>query len=82
MAAKAAAAIESMSFESALSELEQIVSKLERGDVELEESIAIYERGAKLKAHCEAKLKAAELKVEQIVQDGAGNARTEPANFD
>ena len=82
MAAKAAAAIESMSFESALSELEQIVSKLERGDVELEESIAIYERGAKLKAHCEAKLKAAELKVEQIVQDGAGNARPEPAKFD
>ena len=71
-----------MSFESALSELEQIVSKLERGDVELEESIAIYERGAQLKSHCEAKLKAAELKVEQIVQDGAGNPRPEAASFD
>ena len=58
------------------------MSKLERGDVELEESIAIYERGAKLKAHCEAKLKAAELKVEQIVQDGTGAARTEAANFE
>lgn len=82
MATKAAADIEKMSFESALSELEQIVSKLERGDVELEESIAIYERGAQLKAHCEAKLKAAELKVEQIVQDGAGNPRPEAASFD
>ncbi len=82
MATKAAADIEKMSFESALSELEQIVSKLERGDVELEESIAIYERGAQLKSHCEAKLKAAELKVEQIVQDGAGNPRPEAASFD
>ena len=82
MAAKAAAEIDKLSFEAALSELEQIVSKLERGDVELEETIAIYERGAKLKAHCEAKLKAAELKVEQIVQDGTGAARTEAANFE
>lgn len=82
MATKTAADIEKMSFESALSELEQIVSKLERGDVELEESIAIYERGAQLKSHCEAKLKAAELKVEQIVQDGAGNPRPEAASFD
>ncbi|MCI4645491.1 MAG: exodeoxyribonuclease VII small subunit [Hyphomonadaceae bacterium] len=82
MASKTATAIESMSFETALSELEQIVSKLERGDVELEESIAIYERGAQLKAHCEARLKAAELKVEQIVQDSSGTPRTEPANLD
>ena len=79
---KAAADIDKMSFESALAELEQIVSKLERGDVELEESIDIYERGARLKAHCEAKLKAAELKVEQIVQDSSGKVRTEPASFD
>jgi len=82
MAGKAAPGIDNMSFEAALAELETIVSKLERGDVELEESIQIYERGARLKAHCEAKLKAAELKVEQIVQDGSGNVSTEPANFD
>lgn len=79
---KSAPDIEGLSFEAALKELEDIVAKLERGDVELEESIAIYERGAKLKAHCEAKLKAAELKVEQIVQDGSGKPATEPARFD
>ncbi|MEL6568974.1 MAG: exodeoxyribonuclease VII small subunit [Pseudomonadota bacterium] len=82
MAAKEAQAIEKMTFEAALAELEGIVSKLERGDVELEESISIYERGAKLKAHCEAKLKSAELKVEQIVQDAGGKVTTEPASFD
>ena len=82
MAGNSAPKIDGLSFEAALKELEDIVAKLERGDVDLEESIAIYERGAKLKAHCEAKLKAAELKVEQIVQDGAGKATTEPASFD
>lgn len=82
MAKDASAAIDKMSFEAALAELETIVSKLERGDVELEESITIYERGAKLKAHCETKLKAAELKVEQIVQDSSGKAKTEAASFD
>lgn len=73
--------VEKMSFEEALAELEGIVRQLEAGEVELEKSIAIYERGAKLKAHCEARLKAAELKVEQIVQ-GAGGTATEPASFD
>lgn len=82
MAKAAAEDVGKLSFEAALAELESIVSKLERGDVELEESIAIYERGARLKAHCEAKLKAAELKVEQIVQDGSGQPTTEPASFD
>ena len=48
-----AADIASMSFEDALRELEQIVHKLEAGDVPLEDSIRIYERGAALKAHCE-----------------------------
>ena len=64
---KASADIASMSFEDALRELEQIVHKLEAGDVPLEDSIRIYERGAALKAHCETKLKEAELKVEKIV---------------
>ena len=48
--------IKDMSFEDALAELEGIVEKLERGDAQLEESITIYQRGAKLKAHCEGKL--------------------------
>ncbi len=73
--------VDKMSFEEALAELEGIVRQLEAGDVELEKSIAIYERGAALKAHCEARLKSAELKVEQIVQ-GASGATTEPASFD
>ena len=49
--------IKKLSFEEALSELEQIVENLERGDIELEDSISIYERGVILKAHCEDKLK-------------------------
>ncbi|MEM1235514.1 MAG: exodeoxyribonuclease VII small subunit [Pseudomonadota bacterium] len=60
------AAVEDMSFEEAMAELEQVVGQLERGDVALEASIALYERGAALKAHCEAKLKAAEEKVAAI----------------
>ena len=77
-----AIAVEKLSFEEALAELETIVRKLEQGDVELEQSIAIYERGAALKKHCESRLKAAELKVEQIVQGGDGAPTTEPASFD
>ena len=51
--------LKTLSFEDALRELEGIVSRLERGDAPLEESIDIYERGAKLKKYCEDKLKAA-----------------------
>ena len=82
MADKAAQPIDKMSFEDALKELEDIVRKLESGNVELEKSIEIYERGAKLKAHCESRLKTAELKIEQIVQGGDGKPKTEPASFD
>ena len=74
--------VKDMSFEEALAELETIVRQLEQGDVELEKSIAIYERGAELKKHCESRLKAAELKVEQIVQGSDGVPKTEPASFD
>lgn len=65
--------IDKMSFESALKELEQIVTQLERGDVELEESIRIYERGELLRAHCDTLLKQAEAKVEKITLDSAGS---------
>ena len=54
------------SFEEAMQALEAVVSQLEKGDVALEQSIALYERGAALKAHCAAKLKDAEEKVELI----------------
>jgi exodeoxyribonuclease VII small subunit len=76
------AEIAQMSFETALRELETIVAQLERGEVELEKSIAMYERGAALKAHCEARLKEAQLKVEKIVVDADGAISAEPANLD
>ena len=68
-----------MSFEDALAELEGIVRQLEQGEVPLEQSIALYERGDALRKHCEAKLREAELKVEKIVADAEGKAAgTEP----
>ena len=63
-----------MSFETALQELETIVARLEQGQVDLEDSIALYERGQALKSHCEAKLKAAEGRLEKIVQGAGGPA--------
>lgn len=74
--------IAGMSFEQALAELEGIVKQLESGEVELEKSIAIYERGAALRAHCGGKLKDAELKVEKIVQGSDGSLSLEPAGLE
>jgi exodeoxyribonuclease VII small subunit len=74
--------LDGVSFEKALAELEGIVQKLESGSVDLEESIALYERGAALKAHCESKLKSAQERIEKIVVSGDGSAKTEPAKFD
>jgi exodeoxyribonuclease VII small subunit len=64
-----------MSFEEAMAELETLVSKLESSQVALDDSIKLYDRGAELKRHCEAKLKAAEEKVAQITlgADGTPN---------
>jgi exodeoxyribonuclease VII small subunit len=70
--------IQAMSFEAALKALDEIVAKLESGRVELEESIALYGRGALLKRHCEAKLRAAEEKIEKIVVAGDGQVTTQP----
>jgi len=64
--------ITAMSFEVAMAELEKVVRDLESGSVELDKSIALYERGAALKAHCEAKLKAAEERVEKITLNAQG----------
>ncbi len=64
--------VDELSFEEAMRELETVVGQLERGDVALDQSIALYERGAALKARCEAKLKEAEEKVAKITLDGAG----------
>ena len=71
--------IREMTFERALKELEHIVGRLERGDVELEESIAIYERGEALKDHCDRLLKQAEAKVEKLTLGPGGQPTgTEP----
>ena len=64
--------IEHLSFEKALKELEDIVVKMERGDIALEESIIIYERGEALKNRCETLLKAAEEKIEKIKLNSEG----------
>ena len=64
--------IQGLSFEQAVAELESIVSRLERGDVALDQSIAIYERGEALKKHCETLLSAAEARIEKIRLDRAG----------
>lgn len=72
-------AIETLTFEQALAELERIVGDLERGDVPLDRSIEIYERGEALKKHCEKLLKAAEDRIEKIRLDRNGQAvGTEP----
>ncbi|MDZ4134647.1 MAG: exodeoxyribonuclease VII small subunit [Paracoccaceae bacterium] len=68
-----------LTFEEAMNALEQVVSQLERGDVPLEASIALYERGAALKEHCASKLKAAEEKVELIRASEGRATGTTPA---
>ena len=73
--------VKEMSFEDAIKELEIVVGQLERGDVALDDSIALYERGAALKARCEAKLKEAEEKVAKITL-GEGGAPQGTAPLD
>ena len=58
--------ISNLSFEQAMTELDQVVTKLEQGDVALEDLVAFSERGAALKKHCEDKLKSAQEKIEKI----------------
>ncbi len=78
-AAKKNTDIASMSFEQALQQLETIVGDLEKGDVPLDKSIEIYERGEALKRHCEKLLKAAENRIEKIRLDRSGKPDgTEP----
>jgi exodeoxyribonuclease VII small subunit len=73
--------IAAMSFEDALSELEQIVKRLEAGSGKLNEAIASYERGALLKRHCEAKLREAQARVDQIVVGADGVLSMEPVSL-
>ena len=64
--------IAAMTFEDAMKELEATVGKLETGDATLEESIALYERGAALRKLCEQRLREAEERVEKITLNAAG----------
>ncbi len=65
--------IANLTFEQAVKELEDIVRKLESGQIDLENAINFYERGNALRIHCEAKLAQAKLKVEQIVKNPDGS---------
>ena len=67
-------AIADMSFEQALRALEDVVRKLETGEVPLEESISLYERGEDLRRHCQARLDAAQARIEKIVAGPDGKA--------
>lgn len=67
-------AIDKMSFEEAMQELESIVSSMESGETALEESIAAFERGMELQKHCQAKLTEAQAKIEKILVDSDGKA--------
>ncbi len=73
--------LSALTFEQALAELEKIVATLESGQAPLEQSIALYERGAALKALCEQRLEAARLRVEKIVVGPQGAVVAEPAEF-
>ncbi|MEM1159720.1 MAG: exodeoxyribonuclease VII small subunit [Pseudomonadota bacterium] len=70
--------IADMSFEEALAALEDVVRNLEGGQVPLDKSIDLYERGQSLRKHCEDRLKAAELRVEKIVASGETATGVEP----
>jgi exodeoxyribonuclease VII small subunit len=76
------AEIAAMSFEEALVELEQIVRRLEGGQVKLDEAILSYERGAQLKQHCERKLNEAQQRVDRIVIGPDGAVSAEPVKLD
>ena len=66
--------IGTMSFEDALRALEQVVRRLEGGEASLDESIELYERGEKLRGHCQARLDAAQARIEKIVLNSEGKA--------
>ena len=74
--------IMAMSFEDALAELEQIVRRLEAGQVRLDEAIQCYERGAQLKRHCERKLNEAQQRVDRIVIGPEGAVGAQPMKLD
>ncbi|HEX4569912.1 MAG TPA: exodeoxyribonuclease VII small subunit, partial [Dongiaceae bacterium] len=81
MAEKQEPAIDNMSFEEALNELQSLVKALEKGEAKLEEAIRAYERGAALKQHCERKLREAQAKIEKITLTADGGISSESVKF-
>ena len=71
-----------LAFEQAYQELEKIVTRMERGDQDLEASLSDFERGVALMKHCHVMLKDAEQKVDILVKDNAGMFSTEPLESD
>lgn len=74
--------IKKLSFEAALSELEEIVRGLETGRGALDDAINAYARGAHLKSHCESKLKDAQARIDKIVVGAEGAVSAEPADYE
>ncbi|NDJ63054.1 MAG: exodeoxyribonuclease VII small subunit [Chloroflexi bacterium] len=68
---EAATPLDGLTFEAAYAELAQIIEQLDAGDLALEESVALFERGRKLSAYCQTLLDSAELRVNQILDDGS-----------
>ncbi|MXP46734.1 exodeoxyribonuclease VII small subunit [Altererythrobacter luteolus] len=71
---EAAPDIDKMTFEDALRALEDVVKRLESGEVPLDESISLYEQGEKLRLHCQARLDSAQARIEKIVTGADGKA--------
>ncbi len=70
----AAPDLATLNFEQALGALEDVVKRLESGDVPLDDSIALYEQGEKLRQHCQSRLDAAQARIEKIVAGPDGRA--------
>jgi len=79
---KIPADVKKLSFEDALSELEDIVRELESGRGALDDAINAYARGAHLKSHCESKLKDAQARIDKIVVGADGAVDIEPADYE
>ena len=73
--------VATLSFEDALGQLESIVKSLESGQSKLDDAIASYERGSLLKAHCEAKLREAQARVDKIAKAADGTVTAEPTDL-
>ena len=71
-----------ITFEEALQELEAIVASLERGEISLDDAIAAFERGTRLKSHCQSRLEEARMKVEKIKLPVKGDHPESVSNFD